>query len=87
MIYLVKKNFTQEDSIDIGVTVDGIDEDVFVNISFVYGGFVFADRNCRDTPSDFIQNIGGLISTRVWMALILANMIFICHYTAGLMMV
>ena len=51
-----KKNFTQEDSIDIGVTVDGIAEDVFVNISFVYGGFVFADRNCRDTPSDFIQN-------------------------------
>ena len=51
-----KKNFTQEDSIDIGVTVDGITEDVFVNISFVYGGFVFADRNCRDTPSDFIQN-------------------------------
>ena len=51
-----KKNFTQEDSIDIGVTIDGIAEDVFVNISFVYGGFVFADRNCRDTPSDFIQN-------------------------------
>ena len=38
LIYLVKKNFTQEDSIDIGVTVDGITEDAFVNISFVYGG-------------------------------------------------
>lgn len=51
-----KKSFTQKETLDIGVIVDGISEDLFVNISFVYGGFVFADRNCRDTPPDFIQN-------------------------------
>lgn len=51
-----KKSFTQKETLDIGVVVDGISEDLFVNISFVYGGFVFADRNCRDTPQHFIQN-------------------------------
>ena len=51
-----KKSFTQKETLDIGVVVDGISEDLFVNISFVYGGFVFADRNSRDTPRHFIQN-------------------------------
>ncbi|QJU05446.1 ABC transporter ATP-binding protein [Candidatus Saccharibacteria bacterium oral taxon 488] len=51
-----KKSFTQKETLDIGVIVDGISEDLFVNISFVYGGFVFADRNCRDTPQHFIKN-------------------------------
>lgn len=50
------KSFTQKDMLDIGVTVDGVNDDLFVNISFVSGGFVFADRNCRDTPKDFIRN-------------------------------
>lgn len=51
-----KKSFTQKETLDIGIIVDGISEDLFVNISFVYGGFVFADRNCRDTPPDFIRD-------------------------------
>jgi len=51
-----KKTFTQKDSVNIGIIVDGITDDLFANISFVYGGFVFADRNCRDTPNNFIQN-------------------------------
>ena len=34
-------------------------------------------------PVTSYKTIGGLISIRVWMALILANMIFICHYTVA----
>lgn len=51
-----KKSFDQKESLDIAVIVRGISDDLFVNISFVYSGFVFADRNCRDTPQDFIQD-------------------------------
>ncbi len=51
-----KKSFSSSETLRFDVVVDGVDEEVFVNCSFVSSGFVFADRNSRDMPKNFITD-------------------------------
>lgn len=57
-----KRQFRQTDSLEIAVTCNGLSRDSFLNISFVYNGFVIADRNSKYNISpDQIENNKTLI--------------------------
>jgi hypothetical protein len=42
-----KRQFRQNDEIKIAVSCSGLDEEAFLNVSFVYNGIVIADKNSK----------------------------------------
>jgi ABC-2 type transport system ATP-binding protein len=52
-----KRQFRQDDIIKLAVSCENLDDDAFLNVSFVYNGFVVADRNSKfNTKAQQIEN-------------------------------
>lgn len=52
-----KRQFKQNEEIKLAVACENLEDDAFLNVSFVYNGFVVADRNSKfNAPSEQIAN-------------------------------